>query len=293
MPENPGLGWPPSRAPARTGSSGLNPSSLLARFIAANQWLSKVTEDRLPARFRRHIQTLYKYKAAQLVNRRPGQVVLDIGGGKECPFLHYLDTPARHLIIALDLSEEELRCNRQLKQKIVADAAANRLPFRDASADLVVSRSVVEHVRDNAAFFANCARVLRPGGSMVHAFPGRYAPFALINQLLPNRLARRLVAYLHPEWLEEDNYGFLAYYDRCYFSAVKDLLNSNSFQNLGFDFLYYQSVYFNFFYPLYVLMLIYDLVASTLGIRNLASGIVVTAELPPKRPELAAAHALR
>jgi len=253
---------------------------LLTRFIAANQRLSKAIEDRLPARFKRHIQTLYKYKAAELINRRPGQVVLDIGGGKECPFWQYLDDPRRHFIIALDLSEKELRSNRQLQHKIVADAAASRFPFYDGSADLVVSRSAVEHIRDNAAFFANCARVLRRGGVMVHAFPGRYAPFALINQLLPNRFARRLVGSLHPEWLEEDNYGFLAFYDRCYFSAVQDLLTRNGFGNFKFEFLYYQSIYFNFFFPLYVLMLAYDLIASALGSRNLASGIVVTAELP-------------
>jgi SAM-dependent methyltransferase len=280
MPENPGLGWEPSGAPARVASSGPNPGSLLARFIAANQRLSKATEDRLPARFKRHIQTLYKYKAAELVNRRPRQIVLDIGGGKECPFLHYLDTAPEHLIVALDLSEEELRRNRQLKHKIVANAAANRFPFRDASADLVVSRSVVEHIQNNAAFFGNCARVLRPGGIMVHAFPGRYAPFALINQLLPNRIARRLVGYLHPEWLEEDNYGFLAFYDRCYFTAIRDLLARNGFENYDFILLYYQSIYFNFFFPLYILMLGYDLIAAALGIRNLASGIVVTAERP-------------
>jgi SAM-dependent methyltransferase len=252
--------------------------SVLARFIAANQRLSKATEDRLPAIFKRHIQTLYKYKVAELVNRQRGQVVLDIGGGKECPFLYYLDTPQSHLIIALDLSEEELRRNHQLRHKVVADAATNRLPFRNGLADLVVSRSVVEHIRDNAAFFENCARVLRPGGIMVHAFPGRYAPFALINQLLPNRLARRLVGYLHPEWLEEDNFGFLAFYDRCYFSSLRDLLDYNGFENCSFDFLYYQSIYFNFFFPLYLVMLAYDLIASALGIRNLASGIVVTAE---------------
>jgi SAM-dependent methyltransferase len=255
--------------------------SLLARVIAANQWLSKATENRLPAVFTRHIQTLYKYKVAELLNRRPGQVVLDVGGGKECPFLPYIDAPCTHLIIALDISEEELRHNHGLAHKVVADAAAHGFPFRDGSADLVVSRSVVEHIRDNAAFFANCARMLRPGGVMLHAFPGRFAPFALVNRALPNRLSRRLVGYLHPEWLEEDNYGFLAFYNRCYFSAIKDLLDRNGLTNTSFNFLYYQSIYFNFFYPLFVLMLAYDLVASILGIRNLASGIIVTTKRPP------------
>ena len=69
--------------------------SVLARFIAANQRLSKATEDRLPAIFKRHIQTLYKYKVAELVNRQRGQVVLDIGGGKECPFLTISTHPNR------------------------------------------------------------------------------------------------------------------------------------------------------------------------------------------------------
>jgi len=260
--------------------------SLLARFIAANQWLSKSTENCLPWVFKRHIQTLYKYKVAELLNRRSGQVVLDVGGGKECPFLPYIDAPNTHLIIAIDISDEELRQNRMLDHKVVADAASRGFPFRDGSADFVVSRSVVEHLRDNAAFFANCARVLRPGGVMLHAFPGRFAPFALMNRALPNRLSRHLVGYLHPEWLEEDNYGFLAFYDRCYFSAIKDLLDTNGFTNTRFNLLYYQSIYFNFFYPLFILMLAYDLIASMLRIRNLASGIVVTTERETTLPRI-------
>jgi SAM-dependent methyltransferase len=254
--------------------------SLFARFIAANKRLSEATEARLPARFRRHIQTLYKYQAADLINRRPGQVVLDIGGGKECPFLPYVVSPSSHLVVALDISETELRRNRRLDRKIVADAAKHGLPLRDGSFDVVLSRSVVEHIRDNAAFFANCAQALCPGGVMFHAFPGRYAPFSLMNQALPNGLARRLVGFLHPEWQEEDNYGFLAFYHRCYFSALRELLDDNGFANARFEFLYYQSIYFDFFYPLYILMLGYDLIASKLGIRNLASGILVTAERP-------------
>jgi len=252
--------------------------SLLARFIEVNQWLSKATENRLPPVFKRHIQTLYKYQVAELLNRRPGQVVLDVGGGKECPFLPYLDAPHTHLIIALDISEEELRRNPRLDHKVVADAAAHGFPFRDGSADVVVSRSVVEHIHDNAAFFENCAHVLRPGSVMLHAFPGRFAPFALINRVLPNRVSRRLVAYLHPEWIEEDNYGFLAFYDRCYFSAIKCLLERNSFTSASFTLLYYQSIYFSFLYPLFIMMVVYDLLTSMLRIRNLASGIIVTAQ---------------
>src|SRR5215471_8118384 len=136
---------------------------LSARFFAVNRQLCWAVEKRLSPAFTRHIQTLYKYQVAELLNRWPGQVVLDVGGGKECPFLPYLDAPHTHLIIALDISEEELRRNPRLDHKVVADAAAHGFPFRDGSADVVVSRSVVEHIHDNVAFFENCAHVLRPG----------------------------------------------------------------------------------------------------------------------------------
>jgi SAM-dependent methyltransferase len=250
--------------------------SLRARFIAVNRRMSRAIEARLPVLFKRHLHTLYKYEVSDFVNQRPGQVVLDIGSGKDCPFLPFVKEPQAHLIIAVDCSDHELRLNPDLDNKIVADAAARRFPFRDGSADLIVSRSVVEHLHDNAVFFANCARVLRPGGGVIHTFPCKFAPFSLINQLLPNRLTRRLLSYFHPQW--DDECGFVAFYDRCYFSAVRRMLDRNGFQNTRFTLRYYQSIYFDFFFPLYAVMLLYDLLIWFLGIRNLACAILVTAE---------------
>jgi SAM-dependent methyltransferase len=264
--------------------------SLLTRFFAANRALSGAVEARLPEPFKRHPHTLYKFQVAGAVNRRPRQIVLDVGGGKECPFLPYVDDRRAHLIVALDASEEELRRNRLLQDRVVADAAAHGFPLRDGCVDLVVSRAVVEHIRDNSAMFESCARVLRPGGTMIHAFPGRFAPFALINQVLPNSLVRRLIRYFLPDWAEGENYGFLAFYNRCYFSAVKEELARNNFVNAQYTLTYYQSLYFTSFFPMYLVMLAYDLVAWGSGIRNLASGILVTAERPaepaPSRVDL-------
>jgi ubiquinone/menaquinone biosynthesis C-methylase UbiE len=253
--------------------------SLSARLIGFNRKLSRAVEEWLPVSFKRHLHTLYKFEVAGLVNRRPAQVVLDIGGGKECPFLPFVKEAGSHLIIAVDCSDHELRLNPGLDSKVVADAASSAFPFRDSSADLIVSRSVVEHLHDNAAFFANCARVLRPGGTLVHTFPCKFAPFSLINQLLPNRVTRRLLADFHPHW--EDECGFVAYYDHCYYSAVRELLERNGFCNARFAFRYYQSIYFDFCFPLYVLALVYDLLVWAVGVRNLACGILVTAQRPP------------
>jgi hypothetical protein len=63
-------------------------------------------------------------------------------------------------------------------------------------------------------------------------------------------LARRPVGYLHLEWRKEDNYGFLAFYDRCYFSVVRYLLDDNGFENIRFNLLYYRVFISTFSLPL-------------------------------------------
>jgi SAM-dependent methyltransferase len=47
------------------------------------------------------------------------------------------------------------------------------LPFRDAAFDVVLSLQTIEHVWDQPAFLAECARVLRPGARLVLTTPNR------------------------------------------------------------------------------------------------------------------------
>jgi SAM-dependent methyltransferase len=57
----------------------------------------------------------------------------------------------------------------------VAPVRANlvALPCRGGSVDVVVTSQVVEHLWDQEAFVAECARVLRPGGRLVVSTPDR------------------------------------------------------------------------------------------------------------------------
>lgn len=49
-----------------------------------------------------------------------------------------------------------------------------RLPYEDASFDLVVSTSVFEHAQETEECMAEIHRVLRPGGVAMHGFPGKW-----------------------------------------------------------------------------------------------------------------------
>lgn len=58
----------------------------------------------------------------------------------------------------------------------VADATRYDLP--DASFDAVVCTGVIDRLPDGAAAVREMARVLRPGGTLVIAFPNRLSPYA-------------------------------------------------------------------------------------------------------------------
>jgi len=65
-------------------------------------------------------------------------------------------------VVATDASEAQVRKARRGKGLLYAAAAAERAPLRDASVDLITVSQAL-HWFDFAAFFAEAARVARPG----------------------------------------------------------------------------------------------------------------------------------
>ena len=66
---------------------------------------------------------------------------------------------------------------------VCADACA-RLPFADASFDVVLSMEGIEHFEHQAGFLRECARVLRPGGWLVLTTPNVLTLSARLTHLL-------------------------------------------------------------------------------------------------------------
>lgn len=109
--------------------------------------------------------------------RRPGLRVLDYGCGRgEMVALIRaagLDCWGADVFYGgADWDDPELR--RQLEAGQVREIAPDgRIPFDDASFDLVISNQVFEHVEDLDRVLAETTRVLRPRGVQYHHFPSR------------------------------------------------------------------------------------------------------------------------
>jgi SAM-dependent methyltransferase len=242
-------------------------------FVALNRKASNRLEALLPQA--RDIFSAYIEVVKNVVNARPrNAVVVDVGGGTTCPFAHTLKPDANTMIIALDISEDQLRFNREVNGRLLADVVKT-LPFANGTVDLITSRSVLEHLGDVAGFIRHSSEVLKPGGYWIHLFPSKFAPFALINQMLPKAWSRALVGALFPS--QKGICGFPALYNLCYYSAIVNLLHKNRFDRVDVTPSYYQSQYFSFCFPLFVLSAAYELLVWLLGQKNLAAYLLVVA----------------
>lgn len=220
---------------------------------------------------------IYSYYREQVkVNLRDKIVIVDIGGGKRCAFAGECRKFEGVKIIALDVSAEELEYNHDADEKIVADIASGaRVPIDDSSADLVTSSSVLEHLKDLDCAFSEVSRILKPGGKFISELPCRFTLFATINRMLPNWLARKILFLIMPE--TKGLCGFKAYYDRCYYSALKKLLSKHGFINADFRFSYGQSGYFSFFVLFALPVMLWDFLMYIFRAKTLSSYVCFTA----------------
>ncbi len=119
----------------------------------------------------------------------PKHTLLDAGCGRTAPILAKYRGRARRLIgvdlVDFDKSLTDLELHH-------CDLAS--MPVASDSVDVVMARSVMEHVTDPAAVYAEIYRVLRPGGHFIFLTANLWDYASIIAAAIPNRLHPWIVA---------------------------------------------------------------------------------------------------
>ena len=127
---------------------------------------------------------------------------LDIATGTG--FTAFTLAPKVESVIATDLTPAmltkaaEIAAEKGIKNVAFSVAAAERLPFADASLDLVTCRIAPHHFQDVPAFLREARRVLRPDGL-----------FCMVDSVTPE--SEKLIAWQNRvEWLRDNShvYGY-------------------------------------------------------------------------------------
>ena len=141
----------------------------------------------------------------------PGAVLVDLacGGGLMAPYVAALGY--RH--VGVDIGVRGLHLAREHGATPVVGSVL-AVPLADGCADVVLAGEILEHVEDDVAVLAECARLLRPGGTLVLDALAAGRLSVLINVHLLERLPGGPPPGLHDPALFVDRKRLLAAADR-------------------------------------------------------------------------------
>jgi len=218
---------------------------------------------------------------------RPRQHVLDAGCGRYLKFSKELSSTAR--VVGIDLETTLETDNRSRPFGVRGDLA--RLPFPAESFDMVISRSVIEHLADPGQVFREFYRVLRPGGKVVVITPNKYDYISLIAALTPYRLHRFLVSRIFR--VPEDDV-FPTLYRANTLSAIRKAFRAAGFTAKEVGAINHYPAYLMFSPVLFRLGVLYERLTGLEFLRGLRSSLLCAFEKPAiGAPQMTMADARR
>jgi SAM-dependent methyltransferase len=120
---------------------------------------------------------------------RPEHTLLDAGCGRGAPVLLKFSGRAAKLI-GVDLVDFE----SGISGVELIQSDLGHMKIDSGSVDLVMSRSVMEHVANPLEVYTEVSRVLKPGGYFVFLTPNLWDYASIIAKLVPNSMHPKIVA---------------------------------------------------------------------------------------------------
>ena len=216
---------------------------------------------------------------------RHGQRILDAGCGRYLTFSKDLSDVAQ--VVGIDLEPTLETANQEFPFGVRGDLS--RLPFPPESFDMVISRSVVEHLIDPCEVFREFYRVLRPGGKVVIITPNKYDYVSLIAAATPYSWHRRLVSRIFQS--SEDDVFPTAYRANT-LSAMRKAFRTAGFVDLELASINHYPAYLMFSPALFRLGVLYERLTSWDALRQLRSSLLGAFE-KPDRPAVVSADPAR
>ena len=202
---------------------------------------------------------------------RPGSRLLDAGCGRYLRFCHEFSSIAD--VVGVDLESSFDTDNRHKPFAVRGDIGA--LPFPTAHFDMVISRSVVEHLEDPPHVFREFFRVLRPGGKVIIITPNKYDYVSLIAAVTPYWLHRALVSRIFR--IPEDDV-FPTLYRANTMSALRKGMRAAGLIEREMDTINHYPAYLMFSPLLFRVGVLYERLTSLPQLRSLRGSILCVFE---------------
>ena len=202
----------------------------------------------------------------------PAVVVLDAGCGRSSALARHRARIGR--FVGVDVHEPAPGALPYLDEFATVDLCTVSDAFAPATFDVVLSSFTVEHFADPDAAFANLARWLRPGGSLVLATVNRRHPFVAAYLGMPDALRRRIQPLVKAS--AADAHPLVGACNRP--AELRDALTRAGYDEIRIESVGHLARAWGRRRPTFALGLVGDLL--TRGIPTRRSTLVVTAHIP-------------
>lgn len=202
-----------------------------------------------------------------------GGVLLDAGCGRSAPVLRKFSGQASRLI-GVDVVEP----TGELSGVEYHCCDLTDIPVQADSVDVVMARSVMEHLDDPLRVYREFSRVLKPGGKLIFLTANLWDYVSLIAAVVPNRLHPWIVRVTEGRD-EQDTFPtrFRSNTSR----SIRRWGRESGLRIIDFEYLGQHPSYLQFFAPAYLLASWYALLISSVeALRCLRGWILCTMEKP-------------
>jgi hypothetical protein len=141
--------------------------------------------------------------------------------------------------------------------------------------DIIVIDMVLEHLKNNKVVFKKLSDLINDDGMILTNQPSNLHPFSILNRILNHKTKNLVLRILRP-WSEVGVItGWKSYYHYCNYYGFKQLSNNNNLIIKKGKFNYNASDYFAFFPPLFILIVIYEVLIKFFNFKLLCSNFFI------------------
>ena len=226
-------------------------------IIKFNKWLSKPLK-RLEPNIDNHFEDLINQAS------KSSKTILELGGVSR----PVLQKNKSYRYVGIDIDEEFIHDN--FYDKFYCQSVEDKLPEKG---DLIFSKYLMEHVKDVKTSYKNQLLALNPSGRMIHLYPLGYHPFSLLNKLIGNKLARKVIPIIRKG--SEGVTGYAAFYSLGNAYSLERFLKNQKGICVDFEYHYGAVDYFTFFFPLALIISLFNQLAKIFGAKIFASNVLL------------------
>ena len=198
-----------------------------------------------------HPYRIYTNTIKQYLNLNRDSTVIDIGCGRDAVELKNL-TGISHKLVGLDVVD----FNKNASDNIhLIKNDIDNICVQNNTADLVISRSVLEHVHNPFSVYNEVFRILKRNGHFIFLTPNSKDYSAVISKLIPNRYHSYIVSKTEGR---DSHDTFPTYYRSNSYTSIKKCSDSVGFEIIHFSYLGQYPAYFVFSPFLFLIGTMYD-----------------------------------